>query len=116
MNNDGPAGTGSRFAEWTVKALLAAGAVFGLSMIMLGLPAAVFVDMVVGLGLAPKLAPGAGWPLAILITIAGSLAVVSSSIVLRCIRPDIAGWKHVGWTALLALAATFVFTIAVMRA
>ncbi len=108
-------GAGKQFAEWTLKALLAAGAVFGVSMILLGLPAAVFLDIVVGLGLAPKVRPGAGWPLAILITLAGSVAIVASSLLLRCMRPDIVGWKHAGWTALLVLTATFVFTIAVMR-
>jgi hypothetical protein len=104
-----------RWTEWIVKAVLAAGAAAGVGMGLLGLPGAIVLEFVSALGLARKLAPDSAWPLAILITIAGSFAVVPSSLALRWKRPDIAGWAHVWRAGLLTLAATLVIAVALLR-
>ena len=102
---------GSQVSEqwraWIARASMAAGGVFGIGMLLLGLPGAMFVEAVGG----PDLPPDSAWPLSILVTQVGALLVVPSSLLLRFLMPGIVGWGHVGATALLALAATFVFAM-----
>ena len=86
---------------------MAAGGVFSIGMVLLGLPGAMFVEAVGGRDLPPDSA----WPLSILVTQVGALLVVPSSLLLRFLMPGTVGWGHVGATALLALAATFVFAM-----
>jgi hypothetical protein len=56
----------------------------------------------------PNLPPDSTWPLSILNTQVGALLMVPSSLLLRFLVPGTVGWGHVGATALLTLAATFV--------
>ncbi len=53
------------------QSVLAAGAVLAVGMLLLGLPGAVFLELVLALGLVRKPAPHSVWPLAIFITMAG---------------------------------------------
>jgi hypothetical protein len=103
------------WAEWTVKAVVAAIVVGGAGLLLLGLPGAVIIEFLQALGLARKLASDAVWPLAILTTVAGASLIVPASLTLRYQWPQIAGWAHVWRAALLALAATFVFAALAAR-
>jgi hypothetical protein len=97
--------------QWVLQALLAAALVFGAGILLLGLPGAVFLEVADALGLLGKLPPDSAWPLAILITFVGAVLIVPMSLVLRYSRPEIAGWAHMGCTALLTLAGTFIVTV-----
>jgi hypothetical protein len=102
-------------SQGLLKALVSAGAVLGVGMLLLGLPGAAVLEIVDGLGLARKLEPDAVWPLAICITFAGAALIVPASLALRYKRPHITGWAHVWRTALLTLAATFLFAWILLR-
>jgi hypothetical protein len=95
--------------DWTVKAVVAAIAVGGFGLVLLGLPGAAVLEIVDALGLAGEIAPDAAWPLAIFITVGGASLIIPASLALRYWWPGIAGWAHVWRTALLACAGTFVF-------
>ncbi len=107
--------TSRPWAQWTVKAMVAAIVVGGAGLLLLGLPGAVILEILQALGLARKLASDAVWPLAIMATVAGASLIVPASLILRYQWPQISGWPHVWRTALLALAATFVFTALAAR-
>jgi hypothetical protein len=94
---------------WVVKACIAAGAVFVLGMITLGLPGALFVELVMGLG--RRVPPDGAWPMAIEITIAGSLLIVPASLIVRLLGPNLVGWWHASGTAAVAFVATALFTL-----
>jgi hypothetical protein len=102
-------------SQWFLKAAIAAVLVFGAGMLLLGLPGAMVLEFVEGLGLARKLPPDSVWPLAIYITFAGAVLIVPMSLALHYLQPRITGWGHVWRTALLALAGTFVFAWLVAR-
>jgi hypothetical protein len=101
--------------QWLLKALISAGVVLGVGMLLLGLPGAAVLEIVEGLGLARKLHPDSVWPLAIYITFAGSALNVPANLALRYKQPHITGWAHVWRTALLALAGTFLFAWILLR-
>jgi hypothetical protein len=77
-------------------------------MLTLGLPGALFVELVLAFG--RKVPPDGVWPLAIEVTAVGSLLIVPASLVLRLARPNLAGWGHAGATAAIAFVATALFT------
>lgn len=99
--------------SWLMKAGLAAGAVYGVGVLTVGLPGAAFLDLVVGWG--RKLEPDSAWPLAIWITMAMSLIVVPASLALRFVRPHLTGWGHAGATAAVTFVATVLFTLFITR-
>lgn len=98
-----------QWMSWLAKACLAAGAVFGLGMLTLGLPGAVFVELVTGLG--RSVPPDGAWPLAIEVTAVGSLLIVPASLAVRLARPNLMGWGHAWATAAMAFVATALFTV-----
>ena len=98
-----------RWGAWTVKALLAAGAAFGIGMLTLGLPGALFLETVVGP--SPAIPPDAAWPLAIMITQIGAALILPASLLLRLVMPTAVGWAHAGATALLTVVAMLIVTI-----
>jgi hypothetical protein len=108
---------GSRVSDqwraWITRAFVAAGGAFGVGMLLLGLPGAVLVEAVTGPGSGRELAPDSAWPLSVLVTQVGALLIVPASMVLRLVMPTTAGWGHAVATALLTIAATFVFTLLV---
>jgi hypothetical protein len=91
---------------WIVKAGLAAGAAFGIGMATLGLPGMLLVATFIHL---EALSPDGVWPLAITVTVFGSLAIFPASLLLRLVMPDTVGWAHAGATALLTFVVSFVF-------
>jgi hypothetical protein len=103
------------WSTWLVKAILAAGAVLAVGQLSLAIPGLLFLTIVEDLGLARKLQPDSVWPLGILITFVGSAMIVPASLAVRHKRPDIVGWRHVGWTALVTVVGTFIFTVVVAR-
>jgi hypothetical protein len=101
--------TPGQWLPWVAKACLAAGTVFALSMVTLGLPGGIFVELVMGLG--RRVPPDGAWPLAIEISAAGSLLIVPASLVVRLARPSVAGWGHAWATAAVAFVATALFAL-----
>ena len=99
--------------SWIRRACLATGIIFGIGTLTLGLPGAIFLQVVAGPGGLPA---DSAWPLAIGITQVGSLIIVPSSLALRVLAPRARGWQHAGLTALLAVVATLLFTVIVMPA
>ena len=96
-----------QWLPWIGKAALAAGAVYVIGILTLGLPGMIFVSI-----LDPKKLPGDGaWPLAIMVTQGGSLLIVPASLLLRLIKPEFVGWTHVLATAVLTVVATLILTI-----
>jgi hypothetical protein len=95
--------------------VLAATAALSAGILLLGLPGAVFLEIVDDLGLARKLAPDAVWPLAIVVTVVGAVLIAPLSLAVRHRWPSANGWGHVWRTALLTVAATFLFTLLVAR-
>jgi hypothetical protein len=61
-----------------------------------------------------KLPLDSAWPLAILVTQVGALLIVPVSLALRFAMPRVVGWHRAWVTALLSIAATFLFTMAVI--
>jgi hypothetical protein len=100
---------GRPWLPWIATAGVAAGGVFVIGMLLLGLPGAVFVQAVTALGL--KLPPDSAWPLAIWITQVGAWLIVPASLVLRLAKADAVGWRHVRAAAVLTVAATFLLTL-----
>ena len=98
-----------RWIPWLARACLAAGAVFVLSMVTLGLPGGAFVELVMGLG--RRVPPDGAWPLAIEISAVGSLLIAPASLVVRLVRPNVAGWGHAWATAAVAFVATALFAL-----
>jgi hypothetical protein len=94
-----------QWRSWITRASLAAGGVLAIGMLTLGLPGAVFLEL---LGL--KLPPDSAWPLAIVISQVGALIIVPASLVLRLLWPHVVGWHHVLLAMLLSVIATFLFT------
>ena len=91
--------------SWIRSASLASGLVFGIGILTLGLPGAMFLEVVAG---SNRLPADSTWPLAIAITQVGALIIVPSSLALRVLVPHASGWQHAGLTALLsAVEATF---------
>ena len=76
------------------RSLFAAGIVFAIGMLTLGLPGAMFVEVLIPAG--RKLPPDSAWPLAILITLVGALIIVPVSLALRFVMPHAVGWHHDG--------------------
>ena len=99
--------------SWIRSAFLAGGLVFGIGILTLGLPGAMFLEVVSG---SSRLPADSAWPLAIAITQVGALIIVPSSLALRVLVPHARGWQHAGLTALLSVIATFLFTMIVMPA
>ena len=99
-----------QWLPWTMKAFLAAGAVFGIGMLTLGLPGTIFISIV-----NPSLHGDSVWPAAIIITQVGALLIAPASLALRLAKPDLVGWRHVQATAVLAFVATLVFAVYVAR-
>ena len=99
--------------SWIRSASLARGLVFGIGILTLGLPGAMFLEVVSG---SSRLPADSAWPLAIAITQVGALIIVPSSLALRVIVPYARGWQHAGLTALLSVVATFLFTMIVTPA
>jgi hypothetical protein len=97
--------------SWIRSACLAAGLVFVIGMLTLGLPGTMFLEVVAG---SSRLPPDSAWPLAIGITQVGALTIVPSSLALRVLAPHARGWRHAGLTAVLSIVATFLFTMIVM--
>ncbi len=98
-----------RWFPWLAKACLAAGAVFVLGMVTLGLPGGFFVELVIGLG--RRVPPDGAWPMAIEISAVGSLLIVPASLAVRLLGPNLAGWGHAWATAAIAFAATALFAL-----
>jgi hypothetical protein len=96
---------------WIRGACFAAGIVFAIGMLTLGLPGAMFVEVLIPAG--RKLPADSAWPLAILITQVGALIIVPVSLALRFVMPHAVGWHHAWVTGLVSIAATFLFTMAV---
>src|SRR5262245_11338896 len=94
---------------WTIKASLAAAAAFSVGMLLVGLPGAMFLELVIPAG--RKLPPDSAWPLAIMITQVGTLLIVPASLALRFIRPNTAGASHALATAVLTMCATLFFAM-----
>ena len=63
------------------------------------------------MGLGRKVPPDGAWPLAIEISAVGSLLIVPASLVVRLVRPSVAGWGHAWATAAVAFFATALFTL-----
>src|SRR5262249_41397441 len=99
--------------SWIRRASLASGLVFGIGIVTLGLPGAMFLEIVAG---SNRLPADSSWPLAIAITHVGALMIVPSSLTLRVLVPHASGWQHAGLTALLSIVATFLFTMIVLPA
>jgi len=99
--------------SWIRSAWLAAIIVFGIGTLTLGLPGAIFLELVAGSGRLPA---DSAWPLAIGITQVGSLVIVPSSLALRVLAPHARGWRHAGLTALVTVVTTFIFTMILMPA
>ena len=99
-----------QWLPWIVKAVLAAGVVYVIGILTVGLPGAVFLGI-----LDPKVHPDAAWPLAIRITQVGSLLIVPASLLLRVIKPEFAGFSHVLATAVLTFVATLIATMILAR-
>jgi hypothetical protein len=115
MSDDATTAAARPWAQWTVKAVVAAIVVGGMGLLLLGLPGAAVLEILLALGLVRTLASDAAWPLAIMTTVAGASLIVPASLMLRYQWPHITGWAHVWRTALLALAATFVFAALAAR-
>jgi hypothetical protein len=98
-----------------VYAVLSAAGVFGVGLLLLAMPGLLVLEIARGLGFARNLAPDSVWPLGILINFVGAVLVVPMSMAMRMKRPDIVGWRHAGFTALLTFAATLIFAIIVSR-
>ena len=98
-----------QWLSWVAKACLAAGAAWGLSMLTLGLPGTVFVELVMGLG--RNVPPDGAWPMAIEISMVGSALIVPASLAVRLVRPGLAGWGHTLATAAVAFVATSLFAL-----
>ena len=96
---------------WIRGACFAAGIVFAIGILTLGLPGTMFVEVLIPAG--RKLPPDSAWPLALLITQVGALIIVPVSLALRFAMPNAVGWHHAWVTALASIAATFLFTMAV---
>lgn len=101
----------SQWRAWITNALLAAAGAYGIGMLLLGLPGALFVEAVTG----PELPPDSAWPLSIVVTQVGALLIVPASLLLRFMMPATVGWGHVGATAVLTFLATFVAAILIAR-
>jgi len=99
--------------SWIRMACLAAGLVFGIGMLTLGLPGAMFLEIVGGSSRFPD---DSAWPLAIGITQLAALMIIPSSLALRVLVPHAHSWQHAGLTALLTVVATFIFTVIAMPA
>ena len=99
--------------SWIRRASLASGLVFGIGILTLGLPGAMFLEVVAG---SNKLPADSAWPLAIAITQVGALIIVPSSLALRLLVPHASGWQHAGLTALMSIVATFLFTMIIVPA
>jgi hypothetical protein len=99
-----------QWVPWIIKAGVAAGIVYGIGILTVGLPGAVFLSI-----LNPKVHPDAVWPLAIMITQAGSLLIIPASLLLRLIKPEFAGFSHVLATAVLTFFATLIATMILAR-
>jgi hypothetical protein len=95
-----------QWVPWIIKAVVAAGIVYGIGILTVGLPGAVFLSI-----LNPKVHPDAAWPLAIMITQAGSLLIIPASLLLRVIKPEFVGRAHVLATAVLTFFATLIATM-----
>jgi hypothetical protein len=98
--------------SWIRGACLAAVMVFGIGTLTLGLPGALFVEVVAG----SRLPADSAWPLAIGITQLGALTIVPACLALRFLVPHARGWQHAGLTAVLSVVASFLFTIIIVPA
>lgn len=98
-----------QWGAWIRNATIAAGAAFGIGMLLLGLPGMLLVEAVAGRDGA--LAPDSVWPLSILVTFAGSLMIAPASLAMRLAVPSVASWAHAAATAAVTLLATLVFTM-----
>jgi hypothetical protein len=96
-------------------AVLAAIVVFGISLLLLGLPGAVILEAALALGFGTTLKGDDAWPLAIFISFVGSALIVPMSLALRHKFPHIVGWAHVRYTGLLAVAGAFIFALIALR-
>jgi hypothetical protein len=74
--------------SWIRSACLAAAIVFGIGTLTLGLPGALFLEVVAG----SRLPADGAWPLAIGIAQVGALSIVPSSLTLRVLAPHARGW------------------------
>jgi hypothetical protein len=99
-----------QWVPWIIKAVVAAGVVYGIGILTVGLPGAVFLSI-----LNPKVHPDAAWPLAIMITQAGSLLIIPASLLLRLIKPEFVGRTHVLATAVLTFFATLIAAMILAR-
>jgi hypothetical protein len=98
-----------QWSIWAANACVAAGAAWGLTFLTLGLPGFVFVGLVTELG--RNVPPDGVWPMAIEISIMGSLLIVPASLAVRLVRPSLAGWGHTSATAAVAFVATALFSL-----
>lgn len=115
MSDLEPPHPSSSWPPGTGAAIVAAIAVFAFGILLMGLPGAIVLEAAVSTGLARKPKPDSGWPLALLLTLILAVLVVPASLALRHKRPDIVGWAHAGWTALLTIAGTFLFSLVILR-
>lgn len=92
----------SPWPNWIGRAGLAAGAALAVGWLTLGLPGGIVAGAVLDLNALP---PDAAWPLAIIVTQVGAIAILPASLVLRVAMPNTAGWAHAGATAALTLLA-----------
>src|SRR5262245_24004224 len=76
---------------WIGKASLAAGAAFAVGYATLGLPGAIVAGAILDLNAMP---PDSAWPLAIIVTLVGAVAILPASLVLRVAMPDTTGFGH----------------------
>src|ERR1700675_3066612 len=86
---------------WIWGACFAAGAVFAIGMLTLGLPGAMFVEVLTPAG--RKLPSDSAWPLALLVTQVGALIIVPVSLALRFAMPRAVGWHHAWVTTLVSI-------------
>jgi hypothetical protein len=100
-----------QWVVWIIKAALAAAVALSIGMASLGLPGAIFLELV-----GQKLRPDSAWPLALMITQVGALLIIPASLLLRLAMPGLVGLRHGMMTALLTMAAIFVFAVLVAGA
>src|SRR5262245_19828876 len=97
----------SQWLNWTMKALLATGAALYIGKLTVGLPGAFVAAALLNEDALPS---DAWWPLAIIVTRVGAVAILPASLALRLVMPNIVGWAHAGATALISLLAMCITT------
>ena len=100
----------NQWLVWILQAVLAAVVVVFAGLLTLGLPGAVFLETAANLGLLRTPLDAGSWPLAFELTLDGAAMVLPVSLALRCLRPDIVGWRHGLITGLAVAAGTFLVT------